>query len=84
MIDVIVHYRGAGDERRRLPAVPAIGSYIIGPGDERRLWRIDAVVFLGDDVLLYSVAVCKKLVKELATAWAAWGEEANQLTDTTE
>ena len=47
MIDAIVHYRGSGTERCRLPAVPVAGSYIIGPGAAGRLFQVAAVVLDG-------------------------------------
>ncbi len=48
MIDAIIHYRGSNSERRRLPAVPVVGCYIIGPGaEERRPWIVSAVVVVG-------------------------------------
>ena len=38
MIDLHLHLRGEQTERRQFPVVPVVGSYIIGPGPERRLW----------------------------------------------
>jgi hypothetical protein len=74
MIDVAIHYRGGGSDRRRLPAVPAAGSYIYGPGTERRLWRVAAVVLDGDGVDVFAVEVSLRLAAELTAAWATWGE----------
>ncbi len=53
MIDVHLHFRGAGSDRRRLPAVPVVGSYIFGPGADGRLWRVEAVVLDGAAVEVY-------------------------------
>jgi hypothetical protein len=76
MTDATVHYRGVTSERRRLPALPVVGSYIYGPGAERRLWQVSAVVFDGKAVDVFVVEVSAMLATELTTAWAAWGEPA--------
>jgi hypothetical protein len=74
MIDVIVHFRGVGSDRRRLQTVPVVGTYIIGPGAERRLWGVSAVVVDGDEINVYAVQVSPRLAGELTAAWATWGE----------
>ena len=74
MIGVHVRYRGVGSERWRLAAVPVAGSYIIGPGAERRLYQVAAVVLDGDQVGVYCVEVSALLASELQAAWAGWGE----------
>ena len=70
MIDVHLHFRGELPERRRLPAVPVVGAYIIGT--ERRLWQVSAVVFDGEAVNIYATEVSSALAGELTTAWSAW------------
>ena len=74
MIDVNLHYRGIGSDRRRLPAIPSTGSYIIGPGAERRLWQVSAVVLDGKGVDVFAAEVSVTLTSELTSAWATWGE----------
>jgi hypothetical protein len=74
VIDAAIHYQGAGSERRQLPAVPAAGCYLFGPGRERRLWEVAAVVIGGAGVAVYAVEVSPRLAGELTAAWAAWGE----------
>ena len=83
LIDVQVHYCTAGSERRRLPAVPVVGAYLFGPGGERRLWQVDAVVFDGKAVAVYGVELSARLASELIIIWATWGEpeQTNQLTN---
>lgn len=76
MIDVTIHYRGAKQERRRLAAVPAVGCYLYGPGDCRRLWVVSAVVIGAAAVDVFALEVSARLAGELAAAWAAWGEPA--------
>ena len=71
MIDVHLHLRGERPERRRLPAVPVVGAYIIGP--EGRLWRVEAVVLGGKAIHVYAVEVSSALAGELTAAWAEWG-----------
>jgi len=71
MIDVELHFRGVGSERKGLPTVPSVGSYIYGPGDERKLWRVDAVVLDGM-ANIYAVEVSALLTSELTAAWSAW------------
>ena len=61
MIELTIHCRGELSNRRRLPAVPAVGSYLFGPGAERRLWRISAVVFDGKAVDVYAIEVSPRL-----------------------
>ena len=74
MIDVQVHFRGVGSERQRLPAVPAVGSYRFGPSDERRLWRVSAVVVDGKTVDVYAIEVSARLAGELTAAWTTWDQ----------
>ena len=76
MIGVIVHYRGAGSEPRHLAAVPAAGSYIIGPGAAGRLWEVAAVVVDVDQVGVYCIEVSPRLASELQAQWATWSEAA--------
>jgi len=71
---VSVHYRGVGSERRRLAAVPAVGTYLYGPGADRRLWQVSAVAIDGESVALYALELSARLAAELTAAWAAWGE----------
>ena len=71
MIEVTIHPRGERPERRRLPAVPVVGAYIIGT--ERRLWRVEDVVFDGPTIHVYAVEVSSALAGELTAAWAEWG-----------
>ena len=73
MIDVHLHFRGEQPERRQFPVVPVVGSYIFGPGPERRLWQVSAVV-LGEAVNVFCVQVSPQLAGELQAAWASWGE----------
>ncbi len=74
MVDVHLHFRAVGTERRNLPAVPTIGAYIVGPGVERRLWLVQAVVFDRLAVEVYAVEVSDRLAGELTTAWREWAE----------
>ena len=74
MVDVTIHYRGSESERRRLAAVPVVGSYTYGPGAERRLWVVSAVTIDGEAVDVYALEVSPRLAGELTAAWAAWGE----------
>lgn len=69
VIDVYLHLRGELPERRRLPAVPVVGSYIYG--DERRLYQVSAVVFDGQSVHVYATEVSASLAGELQAAWTA-------------
>lgn len=79
---VAVHYRGVGQESRMLAAVPVVGAYLDGPGQERRLWRVSAVVFSAGAVEVFAVEVSAALAAELTAAWSAWDEaEQNQLTN---
>ncbi len=75
MIEVELHLRGRQPERRRLPAVPVVGSYIVG--DERRLWQVSAVVFDGEAVNIYATEVSSALAGELTTAWSEWSYYGN-------
>ena len=74
MIDVQLHYRGQPSERRKLPGIPAVGSYIMDQGPAGRLWRVDSVVYDGSAVAVYCVEVSPRLAGELVEAWATWGE----------
>jgi len=57
-------------------ALPVVNSYIIGPGDGRRLWQVAAVVFDGEAVDVFVVEVSPILAGELTAAWAAWDKPA--------
>jgi hypothetical protein len=48
MFNVLIHYGGAGAERRVMPAIPAAGSCLYGPRADSRPWQVEAVVFGGD------------------------------------
>jgi hypothetical protein len=74
MIDVTIHYRGEISERRRLPAVPVVGASLFGPGQQRRLWEVSAVVFDGDGVGVFAAEVSPRLAGELTAAWSAWAD----------
>ena len=76
MLDATIHYRGEKTERRRLPAVPAVGSYILDGAPARRVWRVEAVVYGGKAVALYCVEVSARMAAELVEGWARWGEAA--------
>ncbi len=78
MIDVHLHFRGAGSDRRRLPAVPVVGSYIFGPGADGRLWRVEAVVLDGAAVVVYCAQESAMLAAELTATWATWGRPMEQ------
>jgi hypothetical protein len=71
MQDMTIHFRGRESERRTLPTVPAVGSYITAGG---ALWRVDAVVYDEAGLQVYALEVSEQLAKELTTAWAAWKE----------
>jgi len=77
MIDLTIHLRGEQPERRQFPVVPVVGSYIIGPGPERRLWQVSAVVHDDPIVNVYCVQVADRLAGELTTAWSAWSYYGN-------
>ncbi len=72
MIDATIHYRSIGSERRRLPAVPAVGSYVYNHAPAGRVWQVSAVVFDGNGVGVFAVEVSARLAGELAAAWATW------------
>ena len=74
MSDTGVHYRGFGSEQRIVAAVPVVGSYLYGPGDERRLWQVSAVAIDGAAVDVFALEVSARLAGELTAAWVAWGE----------
>jgi hypothetical protein len=74
MIDVHLHFRGVGSERRKLPAVPVVGSYVFSPGNDGRLWQVSALVFDGGRVAVYCNRVSAALAGELQGAWATWGQ----------
>ena len=52
------------------------GSYLFGPGAERRFWQVQAVVVDGKVVNVYALEVSPMLAGELQAAWATWGEPA--------
>jgi hypothetical protein len=81
MMAVTIHYRGVGSEQRQLLAVPAAGSYLFGPGAERRLWQASAVVFDGEGVDVYAIEVSPLLAGELQAQWKTWGEGDEVLTE---
>ena len=81
MIDVHVHYRGAGTERRRLPAIPAVGCYVFGPGTAGRLFQVAAVVVDGDGVDVFALQVSPRLASELQEVWATWGQSSGTVGD---
>jgi hypothetical protein len=68
MSDVTIYFRGSKSENRALPAVPAVGTYII---DGTRLWLVDTVA-IGDVVNVYAIEVSAGLASELTAAWSAW------------
>ena len=63
MIDVQLHYRGQPSERRKLPGIPAVGSYIMDQGPAGRLWRVDSVVYDG--------ALLRSIVSRCRPGWPA-------------
>ena len=71
MIDVQVHFRGAGREQQRLPALPPVGSYLVDA--DGKLWVVGAVVF-GQRIDVYCARVCDALAVELQQQWGTWGE----------
>ena len=73
MIDLIINFRGIVPQRQRLPAVPAVGSYLYGPGDGRRLWVVNAVA-LDSAVEVFCTEVSPRSAGELTAQWAAWDE----------
>ena len=77
MIDLTIHLRGEHPERRQFHVVPAVGAYIFGPGAERRLWQVSAVVFDGQSVHVYATEVSASLAGELQAAWTAWTHYGN-------
>ena len=75
VIDVHLHLRGEQPDRRRLPALPPVGSYIVG--NEGRLWRVEAVAIDGQSIHVYATEVSATLAGELTTAWASWAHYGN-------
>jgi hypothetical protein len=73
MIDLTIHFRGAGQQRQRLEAIPALDTYLFGPGDGRRLWIVSAVV-VDATVEAYCIEASPRLTSELQAQWATWGE----------
>jgi hypothetical protein len=71
LVGVILHFQGEGHDRRRLAAVPQVGSYL---REGSAFWRVDAVVFDRGDVRVYATAVSVALAAELQTAWSRWGK----------
>ena len=74
MVGLIIHFRGGGSERRRLPAVPVPGTYIYSPGATGRLYQVEVVVVDGKDIHVYAIEVSARLTSELTATWATWGE----------
>jgi hypothetical protein len=75
MIDLEVHFRGTDSQRRRLPAAPAVGTYVYGAGPDRRLFQVDAVVVDGGTINVFAVPMSTRLASELTAAWATWGKD---------
>jgi hypothetical protein len=71
MIDVQLHYRNQGSEKKPLPLVPRRRDYISGPAGS--LWVIDSIL-LGDGVHVFAVRVAGERAADLEAAWAGWDE----------
>jgi hypothetical protein len=70
VIDVTLHFRGQGQQRRRLPCLPTPDCHIEHKGT---LYRVADVV-LGKTVDVYCLTVGESLSRELIAKWAAWGK----------
>jgi hypothetical protein len=68
MHDVLVHFRGAGTKRVKMPTIPPPGAYLCDAG---RLWRVDCVVF-GQRTNVYVIGVGGVVAAELEQAWGSW------------
>jgi len=71
MINVQIHLRGTGSEARRLPAVPAVGSYLTAQG---RLWSVQSVLY-GDGIHIFALGISEPTVSYLEGTWATWGDK---------
>ena len=69
MVNVNLHFRGVGNKQRTMPTV---GSYLYGPGDERRLWLVEHMLFDNGTVNLYVIEVSVGLAAEMTAEWSAW------------
>ncbi len=80
MIDVQIHRRGEPTERGNLPAVPAIGVYILDEAPGARLWQVVGVVLDGCAVNVYAIQLSPRLAGELVETWGEAGPagEADQ------
>ncbi len=74
MICATIHYRGNQTARRKLVAVPVVGSYILDQAPSGRVWEVAAVVYDGQQIHVYAVEVSTRLAGELMAAWATWGD----------
>ena len=75
MIDVTLHLRGGGSDRRQLPALPGVGSYVYDQTPAGRVWQVSAVVFCGAEVAVYCTQLSMPLAAELTAAWSQWANQ---------